>query len=227
MYNSLKTGGRPIEAYTYILNCGNRISKLKDDLINETKQTFPTRAIMSTEPSEGEFLKMLVKLTKSKKGIEVGTFTGYSALCLAEGLPDNEGSLLCFDISKEFTDLARKYWKLSGLDHKIELKLESAVDGLNKLLKNKEELESYDFAYVDADKNNYDTYYEQLLQLLKPGGFIVFDNTLWGNAVAYECEKDDIDTIELKKLNLKLNTDKRVDINMLGISDGVTIVRKL
>jgi len=146
-------------------------------------------------------------------------------MCLAEGLPE-DGKLTCFDIDEDFTNLAKKYWKVSGLDKKIELKLENAVDGLKKLTDNKENLESYDFAYIDADKNNYNNYYEFMLFLLRKGGFIVFDNTLWGHQVVYDCDKKDVDTIALKELNIKLNSDSRVEINMLAISDGVTIVRK-
>jgi len=146
-------------------------------------------------------------------------------MCLAEGLPE-DGKLTCFDIDEDFTNLAKKYWKLSGLDKKIELKLENAVEGLKKLTDNKENLESYDFAYIDADKNNYNNYYEFMLFLLRKGCFIVLDNSLWGYQVAYDCDKKDVDSIALKELNIKLNSDSRVEINMLAISDGVTIVRK-
>ena len=213
-----KSHGLPKEVLNYVYNVGNRISQLKWDLINETKTLFPKNAIMCTEPTEGELLKMLVKLSNSKKGIEIGTFTGYSSICMAEGLPDN-GTLECFDVSVEFTDLAKKYWKLTELDKKISLTLGPAVDSLKKILENKENVGTYDFAYVDADKPNYKNYYELMLELLRPGGFIIFDNVLWSHKVVYESKEDDEDTLSFKELNLKLKSDKRVEINMLVIAD--------
>ena len=224
-YNATKNNyHRESEVVSYIHIVGNRISDLKFDLIQETKEKFPGRAIMLTEPSEGELLKMLVKLSNSKRGIEIGVFTGYSSICIAEGLPD-DGHLLCLDVSKEFTELAQKYWKLSNLSNKIELVLRPGLEVLDELLKESKNLKSYDFAYVDADKNNYLNYYERLMKLIKPGGWIVFDNTLWDNKVVYEDSFDDMETVYLRQLNAALNNDERLEINMLPISDGVTIVR--
>jgi len=222
---SLKTKlPEPQEVVDYIYNIGNRISDVKMQLIQETKETFPGWAIMLTDPAEAELLKMMVKLTNCKRGIEIGVFTGYSSICMAEGLPD-DGQLLCLDVSKEFTDLAIKYWNLANLSKKINLVLKPGVDVLDTLLKDNNNYKSYDFAFIDADKNNYINYYERLLQLIKPGGWIAFDNTLWSNKVVYEEEFNDIDTVELRKLNAILRTDERVEINMLPLADGVTIVR--
>lgn len=224
-YVTLKTKlPEPQEVVDYIYNVGNRISDLKMKLIHETKETFPGWAIMLTDPAEAELLKMMVKLTNCKRGIEIGVFTGYSSLSLAEGLPE-DGELLCLDVSKEFTDIAVKYWNLAGLSNKTKLVLKPGVEVLDCLINDEKNLRSFDFAFIDADKNNYINYYERLLQLIKPGGWIAFDNTLWSNKVVYEEEFNDIDTVELRKLNAMLRTDERVEINMLPLADGVTIVR--
>ncbi len=220
-----KDGNLPEDVVEYVLKVGNRISELKFDLIKETEEKFQKYKTMITYPPQAELLKMLVQLSGAKNGIEIGVFTGMSSISIAEGLPD-DGRLLCLDVSEEFTSLARKYWKLTHVEHKIELILDPALTTLAKLQDNLENLNSFDFAYVDADKPNYMNYYENLLILLKPNGFIVFDNTLWGNKVAYETYQDE-DTLAFKKLNSFLNKDKRVSINLLNIGDGMTIVRKI
>jgi predicted O-methyltransferase YrrM len=224
MIGQSKDKGLKMEIVDYINNIGNRVSKGKYDLIQDTVTLFPDDCVMLTNPSEGELLKMLVQLTNGKKGIEIGVFTGYSSICLAEGLPEN-GKLLCMDISEEFTDLAKRHWKLNNVDHKIELVLGDAISTLEKLLQDPNNLESFDFAYVDADKYNYVNYFEMLLKLLKKNGFIVFDNTLWSFRVCND-EAQDENSVGLRKLNKLLREDDRVDINMLNIADGVTIVRK-
>lgn len=227
MVDNFKFYGRTENQVNYLLNIGNRISELKSNLIKETKALFPNNAEMLTQETEGELLKMLVKLTNSKRGIEIGTFAGYSSICLAEGLPEN-GELICFDISKEFTDLAKKYWALSNVENKIKLHLGNAVDKIQEvLLSDKQNYETFDFAYVDADKPNYMNYYEALLKLLKPNGWIIFDNVLWKFQVAeIENENEDENTKCFRNLNNFLQNDQRVDINMLDIADGITIVRK-
>jgi predicted O-methyltransferase YrrM len=214
--------GKDLKVINYVNEIGNKISEAKFNLRKETKELFGEHSIMLTHPAEAELLKMLVKLSGGKKGIEIGVFTGYSALCLAEGL-GKDGKLYCFDISKEYTDLAQKHWKLNGVDDKIILTLGNAVETLKSFEK---EAGTFDFAYIDADKVNYLNYYELILPLLKPNGFIVFDNTLWQQQVCDE-EKNDETTLALKKLNRFLRNDDRVDINMLDFSDGVTIVRKI
>jgi len=225
MISNNKTSNLPEEVVDYIWNIGNRISQLKYNLIKETKETFPNDSEMITYPPEAELLKMLVQLTGSKKGIEIGVFTGLSSICLAEGLPE-DGKLLCLDVSEKFTNLAQKYWKLAKVDHKIQLILNSGIETLQELLSNPENINSFDFAYIDADKPNYMNYYESILKLLRPNGFIVFDNTLWKHRVVYDQFTDE-NTCKLKDLNLFLNKDSRITINMLNIADGVTIVRKI
>ena len=227
MVDNFKYQGKTENQVNYLLNVGNRISQVKKDLIAETIITFPANKDMTTQESESELLKMLVKLTNSKRGIEIGTFTGYSALCMAESLPEG-GELICFDCSKEFTDLAQKYWKLANVDNKIKLHLGDGMPKITEtLLSKKENLEDFDFAYVDADKPNYMNYYEALLKLIKPNGWIVFDNVLWFHRVCETPDKDPDDVTQMfRDLNNFLQKDERVEINMIDIADGITIVRK-
>ncbi len=208
----------------YIYNVGNRITEDKYNLIQETVKTFPKESAMLTNPTEGEFLASLVKLTKAKRCIEIGVFTGYSALCIAKALPE-DGKLYAIDVSEEFTSLARKHWELNGVDKKIELTLKDGLSVLKGLLEDPSNLNSFDLAYVDADKHNYINYYELLLKLLKPNGVIVFDNTLWSFKVCYD-EDQSKETVGLRQLNKLLHDDQRVSINMLNIADGVTVVIK-
>jgi O-methyltransferase len=162
----------------------NKISELKLRLRQETAQTWPEWTIMLTAPDQAEHMKFLVEQSKVKRGIEVGTFTGYSALSIAEGLP-SDGKLICLDISEEYTNVAKKYWKEAGVDEKIELVLGPGKDYLDKLLEDEANHNAFDFAFVDADKPNYPVYYEQLVKLVRPGGWILLDNALWGGCVAY------------------------------------------
>ena len=158
MLSDKKEGDLQKPVIDYIYNVGNRISQVKYDLVRETKETFPNDSVMVTYLPQAELLKMSVQLTGAKKGIEIGVFTGISSLCMAEGLPD-DGKLICLDVSEEFTNLARKYWKIAQVDHKIELIIDSGIISLQKILENLENLNSFDFAYVDADKPNYLNYY--------------------------------------------------------------------
>ena len=223
--DDFKFAGKTLNQINYVLNTGNRISDLKDQLIKETVEKFNANKSMTTQQTEAEFLKMQVKLTNCKRGIEIGTFTGYSALCMAEGLPEG-GELFCFDNWKEVTDVAEKYWKLAGVENKIKLTLGDGVAKINEMLVSKAEyLGTFDFAYIDADKPNYMNYYEQILKLLKPNGWIVIDNVLWQYKVVDDvCQEES--TKCFRALNTFLKNDDRVEINMLDISDGITIVRK-
>lgn len=208
----------------YVMKIGNRISDIKYDLINETREKFPDWSMMLTDVVQAEFMKKLVQISGAKKGIELGVFTGYSSLSLAEGLP-SDGKLTCIDVDVDFTNLASKYWKLGKVDHKIDLILKPGVEVLDKFIESKEE---FDFAFVDADKDNYINYYERLLKLVKKGGFIMFDNTIWSGLVVDEVkDKNDLSTITLQKLNTLLQEDKRVEINQLPIADGLTLVYKI
>jgi predicted O-methyltransferase YrrM len=204
----------------YLYNIGNRVADYKHELREETIKLFNNEAVMLTEISEGELLKMLVQITGAKTAVEIGVFTGYSSICLAEGLPE-DGRLLACDVDEDFTNLAKKYWKKGGLEKKITLSLEPGISFLDKLI---EKNEVVDIAYLDADKSNYINYYERLLKLMKTGGVIIFDNTLWSGRVLNE--DADETTKSIQNLNLFLQKDTRVDINMIPLSDGVTIVRK-
>ena len=180
---------------------------------------------MVTNQTQAELLRLMVQLQGGKRGIEIGTFTGYSSICMAEGLPEG-GKLVCFDSSEEFTDLARKYWDIAGVTSKIDLRIGNAEEELKKFLEEGKEAETYDFAYVDANKSGYDTYYELLLKLLRKGGFIAFDNVLWKGHVVGDKSGMDADTLALRELAEKINKDERVDMAMVGLGDGVLFAYK-
>lgn len=178
---------------------------------------------MQIAPDEAAFLSLLVKITNAKRIVEIGTYTGYSAMAMAMALPDG-GKITCCDINKEWTSIARRHWLEAGVADKIDLRLAPAADTLNELLKDGK-AGSFDLAFIDADKKNYDIYYEACLKLVRTGGVIVFDNMLWGGDVARPNEHDE-DTDALRAMNLKLRDDGRIDTCMLTIADGVVLARK-
>ncbi|MSP50768.1 MAG: SAM-dependent methyltransferase [Alphaproteobacteria bacterium] len=178
---------------------------------------------MQISPEQGQFMMLLVELIGAKKAIEIGTFTGYSGLCVATALPPR-GHLWCCDVSEEFTSVARKFWKLAKIDKKITLILAPAKETVAKLLKTGH-AGTFDFAFIDADKSNYDAYYEGALKLLRRGGLIAIDNVLWGGSVA-DPAKNSPDTKAIRKLNAKIHKDKRVSASLLPIGDGLTLARK-
>ncbi len=177
---------------------------------------------MQIGPEQAQFMALLVRLTGARRTIEVGVFTGYSALSVALALPEG-GYLLACDISDAFTRVGRPFWADAGVAGKIDLQLGPAQTTLDARLA-AGEAGSYDFAFIDADKSNYDAYYERCLELLRPGGLIAVDNVLWGGAVARA--GDDVDTRALQALNDKIHADARVDMAMLPIGDGLTLARK-
>jgi caffeoyl-CoA O-methyltransferase len=189
--------------------------------LREATRTHPS-AGMQIGADQGQFMALLVRLIGARRAIEVGTFTGYSALAVALALPD-DGRLLACDVSDEYTRVGRPFWEQAGVEHKIELVLGPALATLDARLK-AGEADRYDFAFVDADKTNYDGYFERCLRLLRVGGLIVFDNMLWAGAVTQP--STDADTLALQALNDKLHHDERVDIALLTVGDGVTLVRK-
>eukprot|EP00123_Amoebidium_parasiticum_P019474 comp25952_c0_seq1/m.47055 comp25952_c0_seq1/g.47055 ORF comp25952_c0_seq1/g.47055 comp25952_c0_seq1/m.47055 type:complete len:226 (-) comp25952_c0_seq1:331-1008(-) len=210
------------DMYDYILAHSLRESPEAQGLREATSRH--PRARMMGAPDEAQFLANIAKIMGAKKIIEVGTFTGYTALVLAQALPD-DGKLVCLDVSTEFTEVGRPFWEKAGVNGKIDLIIAPAVESLDKMLDNGEEGQ-YDFAFIDANKNNYDKYYERLLKLVRKNGVIVVDNTLWDGAVVRPHDPEDEDTVALKTLNDKFAEDQRVDISFLGIADGVTILRK-
>jgi predicted O-methyltransferase YrrM len=177
---------------------------------------------MQIAPEQGQLMAMLVKLIGARRTIEIGVFTGYSALAVALALPD-DGSVLACDISDEFTRIGVPYWQQAGVAQKIDLHLAPALQTLDARLA-AGEADHYDFAFIDADKTGYDAYYERCLRLVRPGGLIVVDNTLWNGQVARPAS--DADTQALQALNTKLHRDERIDVVLLPFSDGVTLARR-
>ncbi len=180
-------------------------------------------AQMQIGAEQGQLMGLLAKLVGAKRCIEIGVFTGYSSLAVALALPQ-DGRILACDVSEEWTAIARRFWREAGVEHKIELKLQPAVRTLEQRLA-AGEAGRYDFAFIDADKESYDTYYELLLQLLRPGGLITLDNTLWSGHVANPSNRDP-DTVALRALNDKLHRDERIDLSLLPVGDGLTLARK-
>ncbi len=177
---------------------------------------------MQISPDQGQFMALLVRLLGARRCLEIGTFTGYSSLAVALALPA-EGRVVCCDVSEEYTAVARRAWAAAGVAEKIELHIAPARATLDKL-RVAGQRGRFDFAFIDADKENYDVYYEASLELVRQGGLIAIDNVLWSGAVA-DPKKRDADTEALRALNLKLRDDQRVDISMLPIGDGLTLAR--
>jgi predicted O-methyltransferase YrrM len=181
------------------------------------------RARMQISPDQGALLALLVHLVGARRALEVGTFTGYSALAIAAALPA-DGKLITCDVSEEWTAVARRYWEEAGLSGRIELRLGPAVDTLAEL-RRQGGAGSFDFAFIDADKPSYNVYYEACLDLVRPGGLIVLDNMLWGGAVADPADKEE-ETEALRSLNRKVRDDERVEACLLTVGDGVLLARK-
>ena len=179
---------------------------------------------MQIAPEQGQFMALLVQLSGTRRALEIGTFTGYSSLAIAMAMPA-DGQVLCCDTSKKYTAVARRYWDEAGVAGKMDLRIAPALETLDALLREPNTKSVFDFAFIDADKTNYDNYYERCLDLMRPGGLIAFDNTLWDGKVADEAESDD-DTIALRALNTKLHADKRIDLSLVPIGDGLTLCRK-
>ena len=178
---------------------------------------------MQISPEVGQFLALLIEMLGARRAIEIGTFTGYSAMWVASALPRG-GRLVACDVSKEYTDIARRYWRRAKLEGKIDLRLGPAVETLDRLLSDGQ-AGSFDFAFIDADKQNYDRYYERALRLLRPGGVIAIDNVLWGGSVA-DPNRNTPETRALRRIARKIHKDSRVTISMLPIGDGLLLARK-
>jgi caffeoyl-CoA O-methyltransferase len=188
-------------------------------LIEETAKLGAV-ANMQVSPEQGAFLTMLTRLLGARHAVEVGTFTGYSALCIARGLPD-DGHLVCCDVSEEWTSVGRKYWSEAGVEERIDLRIAPALETLEALPRD----EAIDFAFIDADKPNYRNYYEALLPRLRRNGVIGVDNVLWSGAVLDENAADE-NTVAIKAFNDFVASDDRVDVVMLPLADGLTLARK-
>lgn len=180
--------------------------------------------MMQIAPEQGQFMAFLVNLMGARNCIEVGTYTGYSALAVALALPE-EGRLIACDVSTDFTDVGKPFWQRAGVSDRIDLRIGPALNTLDKLIESGES-EQFDFAFIDADKVSYSAYVERCYTLLRPGGVIAIDNVLWGGSVA-NASVDDEATVALRTLNAALHKDTRFDITMLPIGDGLTLLRKL
>lgn len=207
--------------YSYMLDVSLRETPLLKRLREET-QALPM-ARWQVAPEQGQFLALLVKLTGARRLLEIGTFTGYSALCMAGAMPE-DGHLLCCDLAGDYNHIARRYWFEAQLQERIELRLAPALDTLGQL-EREGRSESFDLIFIDADKANYPVYLEHALALVRQGGLIVFDNTLWSGRVL-EQSPDSADTRAIQALNRRLKSDERLDLSLLPIGDGLTLCRK-
>jgi len=205
----------------YVLEHGVREPQILARLRDETASH--PQAVMQIPPEQGQLFEMLVKLTGARRAIEIGVFTGYSSLATALALPD-DGKLIACDISEEFTAVARRYWKLAGVDHKIELRIGPAIETLDRLISSGAR-DSFDFAFIDADKTSYASYYERCLALIRTGGLILLDNMLQHGQVMEETNQD-ANVVAIRKLNDVILNDSRVDSLLLPFGDGVGVVRK-
>ena len=205
----------------YLLSVSCRESKTLKDLRKET--LILKEAQMQISPEQGSFLAFLVKVLKAKKTLDIGVFTGYSSLVAADALPD-DGVVIACDTSEEWTNIARKYWKVAGVNNKIQLKLAPAIETLDKLIENGGN-GTFDFSFIDADKINYQNYLERSLILLKPGGVVAIDNVLWGGKVL-DSQDNEPATRAIRIFNEKLKGDERVLISMIPIGDGLTLAFK-
>jgi len=215
---SNRTLGLSDAVYAYLLEASLREPPLLKALREETAKM--PEANMQISPEQGQFMALLARLMDARRCIEVGVFTGYSSLALALALPES-GRIIACDVSDEWTRVARRYWREAGVAHKIDLRIAPAIDTLRSLRANGGD-GSFDFAFVDADKTSYGDYYEELLKLLRPGGLIAIDNTLWAGKVA-DPDVQDEDTVAIREFNAKLLADERIDLSLVPIADGVTL----
>ena len=205
--------------YEYLIDHRSECDPVLAALAKETEALGPI-SLMQVAPEQGAFMTLLARAIGARSAVEVGTFTGYSALCVARGLPD-DGRLLCCDVNAEWTSIGRRYWEKAGVAKKIELRLGPALDTLRTLPADAQ----FDIGFIDADKPNYKNYYEEILKRLRANGLILFDNVLWMGQVLDAATTDE-STRALRELNEFLIADRRVEAVMLPISDGLTIVRK-
>lgn len=218
---SKQTIGLDDRLYNYLLSVSLREPEILQQLRQETNNH--PQAIMQISPEQSQFMALLVQLLGAKKTLEVGVFTGYSSLSVALALPP-DGKIIACDVSEEYTAIALRYWQKAGVADKIDLRLAPALETLERLLADGQ-AETFDFAFIDADKVNYEGYYERSLQLVRPGGLIAIDNVLWGGKVAdSQCQNNS--TLAIRALNQKLHHDERVTLSLVPIADGLTLALK-
>ena len=209
------------KAYEYLLSVSLKETAILTKLRQETN--LHRAKIMQISPDQGQFMALLIKILRAKKTLDIGVFTGYSSLVVALALPE-DGKVIACDRDPESTKIARRYWQEAGVADKIDFHLAPALETLDSLI-SKGEAGTFDFAFIDADKRNYDNYYERCLTLLRSGGMVAIDNVLWSGRVA---DPDDMDkrTIAIRQFNQKVYQDERVEISMLPIADGLTLAVK-
>jgi caffeoyl-CoA O-methyltransferase len=208
------------ELYAYAVEHGARADDVLRRLAEETERELADVAIMQIGPDQGAFMTLLLRLMGARRALELGTFTGYSAICIARGLSD-DGVLVTCDLSDEWTGIARRYWDEAGVTPKIDLRLGPALETVRALPAD----EPFDFAFVDADKAEYPDYYEECLRLLRPGGLVMLDNVFRGGQVL-DASNDDPRNRGTREVNERVAADERVDVAMLPIADGITLARK-
>jgi len=218
---SKQTIGLEQNLYDYLLSVSLREPIILTQLRQETSQLPMSR--MQISPEQGQFMALLVKLMRAKKTLEVGVFTGYSSLVVALALPA-DGKIVACDVSEEYTSIARRYWQQAGVADKIDLHIAPALETLDSLLA-AGEAGTFDFAFIDADKGNYENYYERSLELIRPGGLIAIDNVLWSGKVA-DPEIQDNQTNKIRAFNRKLHQDSRITLSLVPIADGLTLAIK-
>ncbi len=218
---SVKTHGLSDELHAYVLQVGVRETPILARLREETAR-LPEQD-MQIAPEQGAFMALLVELIGARRCLELGTFTGYSSLAVALALPP-DGRIVCCDVSTEWTDVARRYWAEAGVEDRVELRLAPGMETLDELLADGQ-ADTFDFAFLDADKRNYPAYYERIVRLLRPGGLLCVDNVFWGGDVVRP-EVDDEDVRAVRALNERVARDDRVTISIVPIADGLTLARK-
>jgi caffeoyl-CoA O-methyltransferase len=211
------------ELYDYLLRTNSREPELLVRLREETAQKFPEKASMQIGPDQGQFMGLLAKMMNAMKTLEIGVFTGYSSLAVTLAT-HIESRHFALDVSDEWTAIARRYWNEAGVLNKIALRIAPAVDTLHQLI-SAGMSGTFDLAFIDADKANYDRYYEMSLVLLRAGGLVLIDNTLWSGRVA-DASVDDADTKAIRALNEKIGKDSRVEQVLLTVGDGLTMAMK-
>ena len=207
------------DLYQYLLDHGHNQDPVLAELAAETER-LGALSLMQIAPEQGTLMALLVRATGARSAIEIGTFTGYSAICIARALPP-DGRLLCCDVNEEWTAVARRYWQKAGVAYRITLRLGPAIDTIRALPADT----TFDFAFIDADKVSYRAYYEALLPRLRPNGLILFDNVLWMGQVA-DPNDTSAETRTMRELNDFIAQDRRVQAVMISVSDGLTIVRR-
>jgi predicted O-methyltransferase YrrM len=201
------------------------ISLREPDILKQLREETAKLSIarMQISPEQGRFMALLVQLMGAKKTLEIGVFTGYSALAVALALPD-DGKVIACDISEEYTAIAKDFWERAGVSEKIDLRIAPALETLEKLIA-AGEMGSFDLAFIDADKRNYENYYERALTLLRPGGLILIDNVLWSGKVT-DSTITDKQTQAIREFNQKLHQDSRISLSLIAIADGLTLALK-